>query len=78
MSFDFSEKADIRSFARSPMYATTPLILAGIGDKFCHFIIEECELITSLWFSVGAECPGAIWRDCTLPRAVSRTVSLEF
>ncbi|VDP02311.1 unnamed protein product [Heligmosomoides polygyrus] len=46
-----SEKADIRSFARSPMYATTPLILAGIGDKFCHFIIEECELITSLWFS---------------------------
>lgn len=46
-----SEKADIRSFARSPMYATTPLILAGIGDKFCHFIIEECVVWPSCLFS---------------------------
>ncbi|KAK6031182.1 hypothetical protein OSTOST_02670 [Ostertagia ostertagi] len=31
----------IRSIARSPLYASAPLILALIGDTFCHFVIEQ-------------------------------------
>uniref|UniRef100_A0A7I5EDJ2 tRNA (34-2'-O)-methyltransferase regulator WDR6 n=1 Tax=Haemonchus contortus TaxID=6289 RepID=A0A7I5EDJ2_HAECO len=31
----------IRSLARSPLYVTSPIILAYIGDMFCHFFIDE-------------------------------------
>ncbi|KAK5973168.1 hypothetical protein GCK32_018101 [Trichostrongylus colubriformis] len=38
----------IRSLARSPLYATGPLVLAYVGDTICHFIVEE----------------SVVWRGC--------------
>ncbi|WKY14411.1 hypothetical protein Q1695_000173 [Nippostrongylus brasiliensis] len=38
----------VRSFARSPLYSSGSVILASVGDKFCHFSSDE----------------GVIWKSC--------------
>ncbi|KAK6061057.1 hypothetical protein COOONC_01286 [Cooperia oncophora] len=47
----------IRSLARSPLYTTSPLILAYIGDTFCHFVIEEHGNSSVEIISAGTACP---------------------